>query len=396
MGSVFDGAASAGVSAAGSVLGSVFGNLFNSNQAAKSRKWATREREASQFYQTSERQASQAFQTSERQDQNAWSEQQYLKYNSPQAIAQQLRAAGLNPSVMMSGTNGSAMGASSGSTGGAPSGSSPGFGSVPPPYMSTSSFTSAFSDIANAVKSIGEAKKLGIETKYLEDEIVERLKSTKAGRIAQEVQTKMDMTKLKYLDKREQAEIEKLFQDIANGQASYEQTHEAIEIMRKQGVLLDKDAKSYDIRLASELNKIDSETALNKSNSHLADEQANTQSSIRSQLQASARMLRLSGDEKAILNDKLPERLSKELMGMSFDNRQKVVDLYNRAVRAYNLRNFGSEDGVSWASAIAQAFDKAFNKDDTESFISGLGRLVDLMEDKGTNRLSPDDILKLF
>ncbi|MBD5214368.1 MAG: hypothetical protein HDS75_06075, partial [Bacteroidales bacterium] len=344
MGSVFDGAASAGVSAAGSVLGSVFGNLFNSNQAAKSRKWATREREASQFYQTSERQASQAFQTSERQDQNAWSEQQYLKYNSPQAIAQQLRAAGLNPSVMMSGTNGSAMGASSGSTGGAPSGSSPGFGSVPPPYMSTSSFTSAFSDIANAVKSIGEAKKLGIETKYLEDEIVERLKSTKAGRIAQEVQTKMDMTKLKYLDKREQAEIEKLFQDIANGQASYEQTHEAIEIMRKQGVLLDKDAKSYDIRLASELNKIDSEAALNKATASKVPSEISLNKASTGKLYEEARKLGYDADQIRDLKDVVFETALSALKSGRLKNAQDFSEAVIKNVESTLMRKFGKRE----------------------------------------------------
>lgn len=172
---------SAGISAGGSLLGGLFSS-WNNRQLMKKQ----------QQYNTSERIASQDWQNQQREAQNQFSEDMYNKYSSPQALVQQYNDAGLNPRLAAEGGQVGSVQASSGTSGGAPSGAMPSA-----PFMQSPDFTQGFVNMANVLKSIAEAKQVGVQTDYLEATFNDRVRMEKVTSDAAELKYKLD---LKYGD----------------------------------------------------------------------------------------------------------------------------------------------------------------------------------------------------
>lgn len=379
---------SAGISAGGSIFSSIFGSLFNSGLAAQTRKWQTKEREASQDFQNQQREASQAFQTSERQDQNAFSEQQYLKYNSPQAMAQQYRAAGLNPSVMMSGSAGQTV--SSGSTGGAPSGSSPGFGSVNPPYMQSESISSAFGNLANAMKSIADAKRSGVDTKILEAKANDLIKQESLRTAGMELLNQYQGK----LNEKTATEILKIAQDIETGKLTQNELHERIGILGKESKLKQFELDNIENTYRHQMENLEADTNLKKSSTKLNEAQTEvayrTITEIASRVAknyAEARNLNIHSDQVLQFQDATFEKLLNEVVGNQLDNSLKQDAHSLNIHKIKNMIEYGVEqipgsiidsvvtrlgheitrDGYSDQRIAERDNDKKFNENSTQS-----------------------------
>lgn len=240
----------AGIGALGSIIGGKFTNDANLGMMREQMAWNTKEREASQSYNTRERVSSQEWQDQQRRLQNNWARDMYEAYQTPQALAEQYKAAGLNPRLAMGSNSVGNVSASSGSTGGAPSGThvSPMGASVP--YMSSQGYTSAFGDIANALKSLGEAKKAGVETEQYEKSFKARMKQLELSNEAQEL---LNTVNFKYLDKKERLILDKFAQELETGKLNQKEIIARVRNLGKQGILLQKDVDTYEIKLYSQL-----------------------------------------------------------------------------------------------------------------------------------------------
>lgn len=262
------------ISGAAGLIGGWMTNKANERMQRNQQKWQTSEREASQVYNTSEREASQRYntserlasqqyQTSERTAQNDWQEYMYNQYNSPAAMAQQLKDAGLNPRLAgNSGVGGIA--ASSGSSGGAPSGSAPSGshvspGSVSPPYMSGGGYTEGFANMANALKSIADAKKAGVDTKKIEQEIANM-------KVSEEYQKFLLSIDKQFLKKERLKALEKLGVEIETGVATIDTIRQTFENLKKDGAMKDKDLEKYEERFIAEITELRTRSGLNEAN----------------------------------------------------------------------------------------------------------------------------------
>lgn len=256
------------LSAGSSLIGSVLGGI----DAAKSRQWQTREREASQRYNTSEREASQlyntserkssqAFQTSEREAQNAFSEYMYNQYSSPQALAAQYSRSGLNPRLAMGGSSVGNATAGSGSSGGAPSGSAPSGSHVGTPSAPIT-FGQGFQDVAASFAALAQAKKAGVDAKLVEDtaqDIAEGYKLDNAGKKLVNSINTVD------LSVKQQTALRQALATLTSTEADADKKRKEIDILVQQGVIARKEAENWDEEFVNRQSNIKSQTAVNES-----------------------------------------------------------------------------------------------------------------------------------
>lgn len=254
-------------SAAGGLISGI-GSIFSANAQRKSNEkmfnqqleYNKQEAQRQRLFTTSERNASQLYQTSEREAQNRYAEDMYNKYQSPAALVQQYKDAGLNPRLAMDSSSVGNISASSGSSGGAPSGESYSPLGVNPPYNQVQSYTSGFQDMANAVKALGEAKKTGIETDFLEDEIKERLKGQKLSNEANEL---LNLVNKKYLNKKSSAELQKLLNDVAHGDVEIDVLKTQLKGFEKDNIIKGYEADKWLESYEQNVRKTESEIQLN-------------------------------------------------------------------------------------------------------------------------------------
>lgn len=263
------------ISAIGGAASTALTNAQNLKMQRESQKWQTSEREASQEYNTSERLGSQEFQDQQRQAQNQYAEDIYNQYQSPLAMVEQYKAAGLNPRLAMENGNSGSISAASGSSGGAPSGSHVSPASVPPPYMQAQGYVQSFTALAQGLKSLSEAKKAGMETEYGEQQYKEAILGLKLDNEGKKLLNDLNR---EFLPSKMRKELVLLGQSIQNAELTGKQIEETINNLKKSGQYTQKELDSYEVRLQSLLdlqnstkNNLDSGSRLNDSNVSVND-----------------------------------------------------------------------------------------------------------------------------
>lgn len=199
---------------------------------ALNRDWQTVEAEKARQFTTSERLAQQSYQTgvlSRQQEYNKENLALQAQYNSPVYQSQELQKAGLNPAVYY-GQQASFAGSSLPSLpsgGSVPSGAqspmpSGVHGLNPLPYNpSTFQIGGFINSIGSALKSMAEARKIGVETGMLPEEIAAKIRSLNTQsdlstvmKVAQEYANWMHEAKLPYRYKMAALDVEKAVADL--------------------------------------------------------------------------------------------------------------------------------------------------------------------------------------
>lgn len=250
------------IGAGGGLLSSALGGLFNNHQLKKQMEYNRQERIASQEYNTSEREASQDWQESQRIAQNQYAEDIYNQYQSPQAMYNQFLQAGLNPRLATDSKSVGNISASSGSSGGAPSGTHVNPMGIQVPQMSMNGFADGFVQMATALKTLGEAKKTGIDTQFMEDEWKERIKGMKLSNVAQEL---LNNVNTKYLDEETSKRLTILGQEISNNSITYKKLQKELDILVEQHLITQYDRTHWLDRYNRTMANLDSSTAVNNS-----------------------------------------------------------------------------------------------------------------------------------
>ena len=253
-------AIAAGIGGLFGLGGSAAQSYQNNKMQREAMAHQTSEREASQQWQDQQRIASQQYQTSEREAQNQFSESMYTKYQSPQAMVQQYEEAGLNPRLAASGT--AAPGASSGSSGGAPSASAPQGTTVAPPYQNISSWAQGFGDIAQAMKSLAEAKKAGVETTRMEKFMDAEFKGITLSNISQELANQLAGVDLNV---KQQTALKQAFAVLNDTNASWQKKVAEIDNLEHVKLLNKQIAETYKEKFKNEQENVKASTDLLKS-----------------------------------------------------------------------------------------------------------------------------------
>lgn len=263
--------------AAGSVLGaglgaigSIAGGLIQQNQNKKmmreQMRWNTSEREATQNFTRAERLAQQGYQTSERNAQNDWSEMMYQNYQSPEALRAQYSAAGLDPALAISGN--AAPAASSGSSGGAPTGAGAPTMGITPPYQNMNSFSQGFGQIADALASLAQAKKAGVETDFYEETFASRVNQVLKNEVLQDLE--IDAKALG--NKNVQKAFEKLEVEIQKEYMNLDVIEKQLDILDKEGAIKGYEKETWKERFKNEQENLKADTSLKESQKWLADQ----------------------------------------------------------------------------------------------------------------------------
>lgn len=225
-----------GVSALFGGVGSALGYAYNRKLMEAQQRYNTSERLAQQEYNTSERLAAQQYNTGEREAQNAYAEQMYNTYSSPEALVRQYEDAGLNPRLAIGSNSVGSVAASSGHSA-TVSPQSSGMLGITPPYQDVNAFSQGFINIASALKAIGEAKKTGVETRWLEESFQDKLRELKYGADAQEFAAEMAKIKAYYLPEKERKEIEVMIMDMAKGEADIKKLRQETNNLYYRGLI---------------------------------------------------------------------------------------------------------------------------------------------------------------
>lgn len=217
--------------------GQALGYNYNKRLMEQQQAWNTSEREAQQKYNTSERLAAQQYNTGEREAQNAYAEQMYNTYSSPEALVRQYSDAGLNPRLAIGSNTAGSVAASSGHSA-TVSPQSSGMLGITPPYQDVSSFSQGFVNIANALKSLADAKKSGVETKRMETFLQDELKGLQYQNRATELANLFNEKVLARADEKLDLEIKDILTRIANGQLEGKELEQKIKYLESQNVII--------------------------------------------------------------------------------------------------------------------------------------------------------------
>lgn len=359
----------------------MFSSLFNNERNKNSnynlqkdaQEYQTSERVSSQNYNTSERLAQQQYQTSEREAQNLWSENIYRNYSSPQALAEQYKAAGLNPALAMSGSVGSAT-SGSGSASGAPSGGSSSGGSAPtPPYTPYQPMSFNFGDMGNFLKSIADAKKAGVETDFMLstfDDLVNRNKlentSIELQNIAQEYYNSVTSC---INNKKTAMEVEKLVVEITNGTATLDQIRATTRKLGLESDLLTKQNGVFMQQYEAALKNLRADTESKEASA------ASSRADVplkHAQAQSALSTVRLNNSISALneidertrgsINDAILAKYGKEFDKLSSDIQESVLRQFNQRLKNANLSKHGSEQyGTSMISDVVKLFGESMS-----------------------------------
>lgn len=367
-----------GISAGTSLLGGIGDSSIGYNQQSHmlnrqmdfqreenqlNRDWNTREAEKARQHQ-SYLQGQQFVQTgllqNQQQEYNLQSMAKQAEYNSPVYQRQQLQAAGINPNVYFG--QQSSFSGSSGIAGGAPS--SPSAPSSPQASgnfgLNPIGFQPSHLNIANIASSVGgmirdlaEAKKLGVETGLLPDEISAKIRSMNAQtdlnaalKIGQLISNELQNVKLPYAFRMAQTELEQALKNLELTEQntltskSQEQVNKALERMNdsltdlhgKESEKLGLDIKTYMINLKSILNLRSAQTEESKSHSELLSNES------------ISREIRNALDKKTF-NNRLFAELSQLAMERIKDNAEFNKAMIELRKFRYLAKDYNENDG---------------------------------------------------
>lgn len=183
----------AAISAGASLLGGLFGkksndstNATNLQIAQMNNEWSEKMMDKQNQYNIAQWQREAEFSKQQAESANAFTEYMQDKanaYNSAEAQAERLRAAGLNPALVMSGQNAGTASGSSGAQASTPSGNSVGLPSPTSATMRPYDYTGVARSLSDAVMSIyslqkqqQEVKNLQLQNEYLKKSMDNRIK----------------------------------------------------------------------------------------------------------------------------------------------------------------------------------------------------------------------------
>lgn len=204
--------------------------------------------------------------------QNEYSEDVYNRFSSPSAVKRQMLEAGLNPALVMD--NGSVGSVATNSPASAPAASA----SLPTtpqiPYMGYDMLTNGFVNVAQALKAIGEAKKVGVETSRMEQFMSDELKKLKLSNNAQELANSMNAVKFKYLDEKERALVDKALQDLSLGDLKSEEIQRNIDILVEKHLIAKFEREHWIERFNADLANTNMDTDLKGAQANAANASA--------------------------------------------------------------------------------------------------------------------------
>lgn len=276
---------SSAIGAGASLLGNIFGSASN-NKANKTNlriaqmnnEFSERMMQKQMDYNTGVLNTQNRFAEKQAADVNAFTEKMWNKtneYNSAKAQADRLRAAGLNPALVMSGQNaGTAQGAS-GAQAATPSGNSVGLPS--PNSVSVRPYHYDFSGIGSALMSAFQLdyqkSKSDAETKFINMQADYYGAKTMAEIGKLYAETDSHTAKTFYQNLMNKYGGQMMNQDyiakVRSNQEKVVQIHNAI----KQGVLMDKQIARYDERMNAEIADLVASTALKYAQREINKEQ---------------------------------------------------------------------------------------------------------------------------
>lgn len=249
-------------------VGSAISSLFGGGQTALNNKFIREENQKNRDWQTGEREAQQVWQDQQRVAQNQFSEDMYNQYQSPEALVQQYKAAGLNPRLAVDGSGVGNVGASSGSSGAAPSGQSPATQPLQPYSLNP---VGAFQDVAATLKLMQEARAAGINNDILPDMLSEQLKSLKLENQAKEFDNQFN---IKWKDQMQQMEFYKAMNAVASGTLGLSEIQFRINKLVQEGRIAKAQADAAVEYWKEQIHLIQTESEENKSQTNLNDANA--------------------------------------------------------------------------------------------------------------------------
>lgn len=200
-------------------VGNILGGLFGSSDNRAALKAQAQMQENAMNWQHNERLDTQSYNSAEAQKLRDWQEKmvnQQNEYNSIGAQVQRAIQAGVNPYSMISPTGSSAASAPSGAaahSSGWPSVSwSPSYGAQNTSARAAmvKSITSGAADIASVFEKIASAKKLGVDTEYIERGMEDMLRNLELDANGQELANNYQQWVNDNADKLRKAQLDKL------------------------------------------------------------------------------------------------------------------------------------------------------------------------------------------
>lgn len=198
-----------------SAAGWVLGELTGSNKANATSTAMTREQMA---WQSQEAEKNRQWQEAQTEKANNFTVDMWNRtneYNSPTNQMQLLRAAGVNPAALLSGSSSSAAFGSAS----APSAATPGSGSMPAgvgvPNYKNADALGGLVNVGSFMKSLAESKKLGVDTKRVETLLGEEVKAYILENTNKQLSNDLKATENWIQNKVKDTRVKQIFRDYA-------------------------------------------------------------------------------------------------------------------------------------------------------------------------------------